>query len=281
MMASANSHAQRFYTGLSVSYGFPLASQNIPKNWGDLFVDVGSSWGTGVSLYTEAQQGSYGAGLSLKLHGGYCITKNISTELEVGYLLGRPYTLSRTDISNNYFAHESHRTRGNMLMLTPSIRYGVVKGRFFPFMRLGLVIGVLNLLNYEILGESQIGGLPMTESVSKYVFSGGAGIGVSFQVGTDFKITDHFSLSAALSVLGMSYSPSKGKWVKYDVNGENRLTTRSIREREVRFRSNPVLGGASVGDEPREHPKLFYPFSNAGLTLGFVYKLKFKKHVTD
>lgn len=271
-------HAQKFYAGFSVGYGFPLAPQNIPKDWGDLFIEIGTGPGiSNESLYDHAQHGTYGEGVSFKLHGGYFITENISTELEIGYLIGRSYTLTRSEINSNQSTFQSYKTGGNMLMLTPSVRYGILKGRFYPYMRVGLVVGVLTKLNFERHRESRVVGFPNSESVSRYELSGGAGVGVSFSLGTDFKVTDRMSVSLSLSALGMSYAPEKGELVKYDLNGENRLTTMSVKEKEISFQENAVLGGTTVGDEAREMPKIYFPFSSIEIRTGITYTFNANK----
>lgn len=254
-----HTHSQKLYVTIGGGYGLSTAPNSA-------YSSVNSTRNlTGSTNEISNSTGSFGRGMQFSGTFGYMFTENIGAELNIGYLLGSKIT--STNKSDGYLSYESSSS-GNMLRLTPTIRISVGKQKIKPYMRFGLVIGMLSKIKYSSVANftySTTGQLSNEETEG--YSSGGVSLGFSAGFGANYKLTDHVSIFAEIGLISQAWAPKKSVTTKYMSNGIDRLATMNINEKETEYVSSYDNSSSSIST-PTKRLKTYTPFSSIGINIG-------------
>jgi hypothetical protein len=210
--------------------------------------------------------GSFGRGIQFGGTFGYMFTQNMSAELNVGYLLGSKITHTETS-SRGLFDEE--KVSGNMLRLAPSIKLSVGKKNIQPYLRFGLVIGLIPKITSVYTYTNVIS--PYTEE-DQITYSGGTSIGFSAGLGANYKLNDRIGVFVEFSLISQAWAPTKSVMTKATVNGVDQLPLMTISQKEKEF-VNSYEQGIYDPNVPTKSLKTYMPFSSIGINAGVLLSI--------
>ena len=274
-----NIKAQNLYYGFGGGYGFAVAK-------GDYQNTVTTSYASGTeSIEYTNKTYSYGKGVNLSVFLGYMFTKHIGAELNIDYLYGSKYQINAVYNPSNQ-SDEKNRY-GKMLRLIPEIKFTEGEKRFRPYVKAGLIIGVLPIIieNEESKYTTGPGPLSLnTDLTQTRKYTGGISPGFHGAIGTDIVLDNRTVLFAEVSGYFQSYSPKKCKLTAYTQGGQNGLGGMSLGEIETDYSSTYTPPNSSARpdySQPSKGLKFTTPFSSVGFIIGLriniIKKAKEKK----
>ncbi|MEI6852178.1 MAG: outer membrane beta-barrel protein, partial [Bacteroidota bacterium] len=235
--------------------------------------------------------GSYGKGLRTGLNFGYMITENIGAELGIDYLCGSKILryksgnittnnatyVDQTNSNNNTYTSLVHtsseeiKVRGSMLRLIPAIRITAGDWKVKPYVKFGLVISVLNQMQYEdnwtdvnTSGVKRVG-----EQIE--IGKGNISLGFAGAVGVTYQLPKNFGVFGELGLIAQSYAPTKSKITKYTIDGVDQIPTMNTVDIETVYVDHYAHQSPASPDavnQPYETDKDYYPFNSIGLNVG-------------
>jgi len=259
-----------------------LAGTAWPQRSFYLSLGVGAGLGT-ASTYDFYQDNlkvypvALGKGLNVVLRPGIFVNKFLAVELGIAYRYG---FATKIEPTFDYYPEKATsmtqilKFSGNMFQLIPAlvISPDLGSGKVFPYIRLGVIVGVMPSTICKIDETvTLLGGTTRTQATMKYY--GGVAIGGSAAIGCDFNLGEHFALFAEIYYDALSYAPTKGKFTKFEENDVDKLPEMNVDEKEVKFVKD-LTDYEPSDDQPSQLLKNSYPFNALGLTIGFKYKLK-------
>jgi hypothetical protein len=268
------------YIKLSVGYGVPSSSQKMGTNSSFIY-DRKTNPETGFlepeyRTREEDVYGSYGSGYMVTGSFGYMFTQHLGVDLGLRYQHGKSYkTLdAQEDIIDGVVVEYSryhNSSYGRSIMATPSLVLTTGDGMFSPYLMAGPVFGKTTVWteteNYELSDEMA------TESseIRHEKASGGISIGISGTAGVRFRLTERVNLFGEVSFTGVNYYPKESEITKYTVNGEDKLSTLSVRDKKsvfVKRLTSQTGDPAKSSDDPTEALRYSTPFSSVGFNVG-------------
>ncbi|HEY9048737.1 MAG TPA: hypothetical protein VIN08_22690 [Ohtaekwangia sp.] len=262
LLMAAVASAQ-FYVRANVGYNIPVNNDLIGQNYSYANADAG---------YVEkfkSVYGSYGAGTSIRAAVGGSLSNGIfGYDVEVGYLFGKQYTYT-----NSYQYSESEgsvkTTRSaKSFQISPSFTFTTGDGKFQPFARVGPVLAVSSIQQKQNT-DSDYGTQKYSE-VLQYKYSGGISVGFKGAIGVSYSIAPKMQLYAEVDFVSLSYSPSKRKTTKYDVNGQDSLGNIPDDQKEIDLKKE----FETVSEEGEPPMRESYSMGSAGLQFGVKFTLK-------
>lgn len=250
---AGNMHAQGVYMNLNAGYGMKSSAMNM-----DYFNFYNYTSSTNSST-TEYIGVSLGKGLNVGGAFGYMFNDNVGAELGLNYLLG-----GKSKATDEYKDGKTeYALSSNMLRINPSFMVATTTGKVNPYAKFGVVIG-LGSVKYRV--EDNDDGR-LTNITSKY--SGGIATGLSGAFGANFWMSDMLSIFAELSMINMSYAPSKGELTEIEVDGKDILSTLNTKQKEIEFVKERTQTSTPTPDsQPRVELKQKMPFGSFGLNFG-------------
>jgi hypothetical protein len=218
-----------------------------------------------ISTVTSKKRG-IGTGLPFMMAAGYNLTDNFSLELGIDYFYG--FSIKNSAVYLPYVSEVKYY--GQMLSIVPAFVMSLPLGKFKPYARLGLKLGILN----RVISEGhRVTGSP---EKSAYMFEvndkareyGGIAIGVQAAMGTEFLLSKLISLFCEIQVDGISYAPKHGKYVEYLENGVDVLDERTVKKNKWNYLKEVDHTKTIPDDQPNEYNKVNEHFSNVGLVIG-------------
>ena len=218
--------------------------------------------------------GSFGKGVQFGATVGFMFSENIGAELNVGYLVGTKSTqtlyqdiyMPPTMLSSSY----ENKMSGNMLRLTPALKFSVGKDKLKPYMRVGLVVGLAGKLkNVVTRNETYSSGASSYLSVEESSYTGGVSLGLSASLGVNYKLSDKLGIFAEIGIISQSWAPNKRLVTLSTVNGVNKLGTMTTNEKETTYLNSYTQVSSSYNPNvPAQALKIAMPFSSVGLNIG-------------
>jgi opacity protein-like surface antigen len=232
--------AQGFYVNVNAGYGFGAGTQQFGYNYTS----------TGPTSSYEGMFGSYGEGFKLGASAGYMFNENIGAELGLSYWLGKSIeaTYKTTTMT------QSQKWSSWGIVAVPSVVISANMKPVNPYARFGLVLGLLNPkteLNRIEPGNNMDA---VTEDV------GGVALGFAGALGIVVPTGSTVGFFAEVVLHSVSYSPSKYKITKYNINGVDQLP--SLSHKEIDYKESFSSSDQYVTLAARR------PFSSIGLAVG-------------
>jgi hypothetical protein len=253
MLIGMTTQAQKIY----VRGGLGIAVSTAASNNYDFNTPAGSA------TTATAHKGGIGTGLPFVLAGGYKFNDHFGIELGIDYFYG--FSLKTKSTGSNY--NQDIKWHGQMLSLVPAFVISLPLDKLKPYGRVGLKLGVMNnVFHQEHFVVTTENRTDDTQSKSKDY--GGIAIGAQAAVGTDFVLSDLFSLFGEIQLDGISYSPKHGKYTEYIVNGTDKLESLSVREKEWNYVNEATFSNSRPADQPDELVTRNFTFGNVGIVLG-------------
>ena len=204
-----------------------------------------------------------GTGFHLNIAAGYYVNKNIAVELGVKDFWGTNIKSTYTTSGEGGTLTDILRLRGMMVMVTPAVVLTTEMGKWDPYARFGMPIGIVPRV-YE--KQEQTGGNNTT--IYEGVYKGGIPIGFNAALGVRYNISDNLDVYGEVNCNGINYSPKKYILKTYTENGVDELGTLSTYQKEVQFVRKYDDFENIPQDEPRKQLKETFPFSNVELSVG-------------
>lgn len=252
-----------------VRVGLGAAISTAPHmSYNSVYITSGGSEDT-----EEAKRGGLGDGLPIFAAAGYYFSEHFGVELGIDYFQGFNHKTTR----NNNGSIATYKRNGTMLALTPAFVMKIDLNKFKPYARLGLKIGVLNnaktvcAMSGTPYSPEKISG-PADYTQKDY---GGIAIGAQAALGTEFTISDLLSLFGEINLDGISWSPKKGKYTKYSLNGVDQLGSMTTKDKTWTYEKKIDYNETIPDSSPDKEVKFNYSFANVGLVIGV--KINFGK----
>lgn len=258
--ASTPALTQGSYAGIGVTYGIPVAGAIVGEN-----IESNQPAGTESD---ETVRGSLGRGLSVGAYFGYMPNENMGFELGVNYLFGMKYKFTDNRVlSSNVTDNTSTEINAHSLRLVPAVRFTFGEGSIRPYMRGGVVIGLMNkvtVVTHETFSNPSV--TDVTESTFEYYH--GAAFGIAGGLGANFSISDNLFFSAEITNYFYSWSPAKGHYTKFTVDGADQLGGMTTNEKEIEYVDKVDQSMNTSDSQPYKAPRFSLPMSSIGLQVG-------------
>lgn len=284
MIAGSKSvHGQSAYVKFSAGYGFPLAGGQLGSGGSSSFTTTLNPQ-TGeqiprVVTINENVHGSYGSGPLLTGTFGYMFSPNLGVEGMFSYFRGREYEILNTALDSRldnviYYASDVETTYSRGFLFSPLFKVSAGEGAIRPYLMAGPVIGKVDFY-HESNHYAEEEGLTLSEIRSTH-YKGNIVKGARGVVGVEFNFSGALSLFSEVVITGMNYYPGESELTRYEVDGEDRLPSLTVRQRRTKYVEKTVWDTnepiPSV-DEPLKASRISIPMSsisaNAGIKFSF------------
>lgn len=254
LVISSNLFAQGIYVDIETGYGVKTSSQTLDY-FGFYSVTEFPDSSTVEQVYI-----SLGEGLHFGGAVGYMFNESIGAELGLSYLLGGGTTAR----SESYDGDTTTYTlSSNMLRIIPTFVISSGFGRFNPYAKFGMVLGI-GSVGLEMLSIEEAEVSRMTTK-----FDGGLAVGLKAATGASFTLRDNMSLFGEMGMINMSYAPTRGEVTEATLNGADMLPGMTTNEREIEFVDNyTAVGVPTPESQPDRRLKQKMPFSSFGINFG-------------
>jgi len=136
-----------------------------------------------------------------------------------------------------------------------------------PYAAVGPVIG-FGTVTTDYVSNGQ-GTTNAVEVQQKY--SGSAAFGAKSVVGAELT-QGKFIFYAQVTMIAMSYAPSKSEYTKYNLNGTDQLSMMPISQKQFVYKSSYTTTSNPDPNQPRELLKSYAPFSSISMNIGVMFK---------
>jgi hypothetical protein len=274
----------------ALSVPFSLCAQTPAENPANkgLYVSAESGYGFAgfglhphmeeISFAPQSSAGSLGKGIAPGLSMGYMFTQTLGAELNLGYLIRSSYdhTWMNTLRSNGSYMQSpgSVHYKASLVRIAPAIRFQVNQGKFHLYSRTGPVIGFPIRVEKDLITSDSSG----TVTDYRSLFKGGISFGFFGSLGLARDLKPGWSLFAELTCFIQSWAPKKEVYESYFVNG-NAATPANSNEIDFvsSYQGNTSNSNFNVSNNVVQVPKIYFPFSSLGLSIGIHYALASKK----
>jgi opacity protein-like surface antigen len=245
------------YVGVNVGYNAAAGAVSVEN-----FQNT-TQTGTTTSE-TENIKLSLGKGVNAGINVGYMFNENIGLDLGVQYLIGGKTTATDKSLNGDV---STLNMSSKMLQVKPSLVIATTMKNITPYAKLGLVLGSGKVTSkYEDKSGS-------FTSIQTTELKKGLAIGFNAAIGVNFPVSKNLTFSAEINSVNMQYSPKKGTVTEYTVNGADKLSTLSIRDKETEFVKKETRNFATptVTTSPRQQAAIALPFGSIGINVGVKY----------
>ncbi len=264
-LSSLHSNAQMkkgAYAGLRVGYATSSAGATS-------VLGVENSSNTTTIDEVEAIKFSFGKGLNAGVSFGYMFNENIGAELGVNYLIGGKTKYTQTSNSTFFNSTFTGDVSAKMVQINPTIVLATSMKNITPYAKFGMVIGSGKITTNENSVAS--GGISSTV-VTKRELKGNMALGFTAAMGLNFSVNDKLSITSEVNMINMHYSPKKSTLVTYTENGVDKLSSLSVRDKEIEYSKKVTTTGTPAPNTlPRQENSVTLPFGSIGINVGVKY----------
>lgn len=234
--------AQSFYLKFGSGYSFPLAADPLGKNHSDVYLRETNPetgyYDPSVQIAEEEVSGSHNAGVTSAITVGYVFPSNIGLEVSMGYVFGRTYTVTSTskeflDEEIRYAGETTRSWKAANAFIAPSLSLTAGEGMLKPYLTAGPVFAFASI-DEKYRHQSDFDPDPVP-TVRNEKYSGGVSLGLRGTAGLDLRLSETWHLFSELAFIGMSYYPKEKETVKYELDGEDILSTWTVSARKVKY----------------------------------------------
>jgi len=255
LLFSYNCFAQKSFVKLQIGYGIPLTNSQLDNN-----IQSNTSGTTYTGVY-----GTYGSGL--RIEGGYIrsLNEKLFLEMDFTYLIGK--SINSTASGNGSTQNQSGSSR--FYEISPLLRVNLGGNKIKPYAAIGPVFGLGTLTSNNTLSNS--GTINSREIQAMY--SGSVAIGAKSVVGAELT-QGRFIFYAQVTMIAMSYAPSKSEITKYTLNGTDQLPSLTTYQKQAVYKNSVTFPNYGSADptKPAEQLKFYLPYSNISLNVGVMFK---------
>jgi len=223
--------------------------------------------------------GSYGQGLSFGPGLGYQFSKHLSAEIDGSYLIGE--WINNSNFENSAFQSTTiykqlnYSNRSMMLRLIPSIKISAFPDDFTPYMKAGIVFGLLpSISGSSVEDDHYANTLPPNPTSSdtsfgkSYKYSGGTSIGGMAAIGVDIQCADWFYLYAEFVVIEQTWAPSQLVYSAWTKDGTDQLPNLTTSQKQTNYVNSYTTTSTINTSVPSEALKAYQPFGSWGINIG-------------
>lgn len=244
-------YSQKSAFNFQVGYGVSLANSTLGAST--------ASSGNGVTY--AAVKGSYGSGLRVEAGYVYNLSSLLSVQFDASYLWGKEF---RSIFYYNASDYGNNSAYSRFIQLSPQIRIAFGGTKLRPYGSVGPVIGfgTLHFKSYTFIG--------IDEEWREYVAKGSLAIGAKTTLGIAMG-QGKISYFAQVSMINMSYAPTKEELVTDNYNGTDVLPSLSVFQKQRVFKDSFDTASQDP-NQPSIGIKQFYPLNSLSLNIGVSYK---------
>ncbi|MBS1557739.1 MAG: hypothetical protein JST69_03345 [Bacteroidetes bacterium] len=257
LLAFSSLYAQQNAIKFQVGYGLPLGSGT---------VGTSTSSNSGSSYIRSATRGSFGSGTQLEVGYTRSLSGLLSLQMDVSYLFGKQYNTYGDSYTYQGASYNSTvSTHANFFFFSPQLKAKLGEGKFVPYASVGPVIGTGKMYDkgdYNIYDHN-----PYTY---EFTYSGSVSVGAKTTVGVEVT-QGKFGFFGQLTMVNMSYAPTKGIYTKYIYNGTDNLPNMNTVQKETSFVNSYDAYGQQDPNQPSKQLKQYYPLSSLSLNFGVLY----------
>jgi opacity protein-like surface antigen len=216
-----------------------------------------------------------GGGFNVNLGVGYMLSKYVGIELGVNEFIGLNKKAHYSSTTNNTTYSSDAKLSGMMLQIIPAIVITPGLEKMNPYARFGMIVGVLPSITESTSSTANISGeyKVTTSSESKIKLSGGVALGFTAAAGVDFNLSKKLVFFTELVFNGVTYAPSKGKISEFTIDGVDKLSDLTTKEKEWTFETKFDADEAIPSGSPDKQEKMSLNYSNVELNIGIKLKL--------
>jgi hypothetical protein len=270
--------ARKPYLYVGGGYGLPMNPQSL-ANLGMLNYTVNQDY-----LEVEQINLSLGTGMNFEGAAGYMFNENIGAELAFSYLLSDKSVAHQvswgTVTGQGYYVEYTRYNDVNllskMLRFSPSLVFSSGTGAIRPFAKLGLMVGVGQILIDEhllidarVMGSGQPVYSYKTPGVFKWKINGDTAVGINAGMGSVFRLNERLALVGEIKMVNMSYSPRNNILYEAVYDDEDILSSIPKYEKEIEFVNSyrEQLDQEPNQTKPQQMLKQGIPFGSIGMNL--------------
>ena len=202
---------------------------------------------------------------------GYWFNKYVGVELAVSEFLGLPVKCD--SLATMIGASKTTiKIRGSMLSVMPSVLISAGLQKVNPYARFGLQIGVLPDMVSKYTVNNASTNPPSVNEITTYYY-GGVALGYNAAGGVDFNVSKLITFYVELQFTHATWSPNHSQIMKYTLNGEDKLSSLTTREKQTNFVWDKNIPGIIDETQPRQELRKTVPFSTVSINLGIKFKL--------
>lgn len=251
--------AQRSYANINIGYAFQSSAQNIAG-----FNNFSSNGGNSLRHYEQINL-SLGKGAQLGGALGYMFNPHIGMELGLNYLRGTQIDATRSN-NNGY---TNYHFWANQFRFNPTLVLATGMEKINPYAKFGLVLGIGSV--HQTINDYEGNDIENIEIKS----NGGTAVGFNSAIGALFNLKENVNLFAEISLMNLSYAPSKSLLTKDEVNGVDRLPFMTTSQKEGEYVDSYTIDPNN--QRPNSIPSLSLktkmPFSSIGFNFGLQFTL--------
>ncbi|WP_118976585.1 outer membrane beta-barrel protein [Taibaiella koreensis] len=254
----------RFYVNLSGEYAIPVLGN---RGFEDQYIQTylaPSAGGNPVSLSSTTKKTSFAAGYWINGSIGYCISPNLAFDLGIQIGLSKSKKTYRETLEEfgDLFTSTTHV--GNLLLLSPAIKYRYPLGtNFFIHAKAGLALPLGAKFYIEDLAYPN----RLTNAEVKTRFS----LGFTSGIGGEYRIVKHLWALAEINVTALNLDAKQKTIVSYSEDGQD-LLNKIPEEQRTTYYENDVQYNLGFTQGRRNVQQPFeIPLSRLGLRLGLSY----------
>jgi hypothetical protein len=215
------------------------------------------------STTTDAIKARLGTGSPFGIAAGYMLNKNFAAELGIDYFQG-----FNTKILNTRNGDESKTLISAIhLSIVPSVVAKFQVCNMNPYVRVGLDVSVVNQVNTRMTGVTYLFRAAQTGNMNTRDY-GGITLGIKAAAGMEFPLSHLISIFGEIQATQISFSPKHGKVTKYEVEGQDMMSTLTTMESKWDYVKSKNSSDATPADEPNKVLRVTHSFDNVGLVVG-------------
>lgn len=256
ILISNDLFGQKSRIKFQIGYAFPIISGQLTTNY---IVQSSSS----VNL--SGVYGSFGSGLQLESGYEYCFSQIISGQLDVLYSLGNEVnSFTSNPINNGTTFSRSESISARFFEISPLIKFHFSSSkRIIPYVALGPNIATGTINSKSII---------QTSDELHRVYTGPISIGSKAALG--LRLTNgRIGFYGQLTVIGLSFAPSRSEVVKYFSAGMDQLSYLPVRAKQTIYVESTTTTSNPDNLKPREELRVYFPLSSISFNIGFTIKL--------
>lgn len=271
MLSTGSVFAQLYLRG-NIGYNLPANSQ---------LIGVSEAYHAAEDSRTfKGVYGSFGSGFSIHAAVGGSISGTLGYDVEIGYLLGKRYTVdtlyeATNDIFNELTSYEQY-TRS--FQITPSLTFTSGTGSIQPYARIGPVLSLTYMrgeTTHDYTDYYEAGTFDVVHEVYEHKLDATLSLGFKGTAGVSYELNDKLQLFSEITFISLSYSPKKEKIELVEYTFEMFGTEHDREDIPADQKSREIEYKKEVHEnEPNVKLQEKFSMGNFGFQVGVKYLLK-------